>query len=65
MKSAHSRGASSCQCNVVGKESSFKEAIYEICDKVFKTDEDVYICTDARKKANLKMSHQQVVLVKI
>lgn len=51
MKSAHSRGASSCQSKVVGKESSFKEAICEICDKVFKTNEDVYTCLECQEKA--------------
>jgi len=50
MKSTHSRGASSCQCNIVGKESSFKEAICEICDRVFTTNEDVISVMNARKK---------------
>ncbi|MDI6725036.1 MAG: hypothetical protein QMD61_10370 [Methanobacterium sp.] len=51
MKSTHSRGASSCQSKVVGKESPFKEAICEICDKVFKTDGDIYICPECQEKA--------------
>lgn len=52
MKSTHSRGASSCQSKVVGKnQSEFQDVICEICDKVFKTDKDVYICLDCQNKA--------------
>jgi len=51
MKSTHSRGASSCQSNVVGKkQSKFQDVICEICDKVFKTDENTYICPDCQNK---------------
>lgn len=53
MKSTHSRGASSCQSKVVGKkQSEFQDVICEICDKVFKTEKDVYICPDCQENAN-------------
>ncbi len=49
MKSIHSRGASSCQSKVAGKEFAFKEAISEVCHKVLKTDKDVYTCPECHE----------------
>jgi Zn finger protein HypA/HybF involved in hydrogenase expression len=49
MKNTHSRGAISCKYGiVVQKQSSLREAICEICDKVFKTDKDIYICPECQ-----------------
>lgn len=45
-------GPFSCCANIKPHKEGFKEAICEVCDKVFKTDADVYICPDCRKKAN-------------
>lgn len=52
MKNTHSRGAISCKWGIaVQKQSHLKEAIYEKCDKVFKTDKDEYICPDCQNKS--------------
>ncbi|MGB9978271.1 hypothetical protein [Methanobacterium sp.] len=42
---------SCCACIKPHKEG-FKDAICEVCDKVFKTDEDIYICPECLKKSN-------------
>lgn len=43
---------SSCSC-VKPQKPNFKDAICEICDRVFTTDKDVYICPDCQKKADI------------
>lgn len=45
-------GPFSCCASIKPHKEGFKEAICEVCDKVFKTDEEVCICPDCRKKAN-------------
>jgi Zn finger protein HypA/HybF involved in hydrogenase expression len=51
MKNTHSRGGISCKWGMtVQKQPHLKEAICEKCDKVFKTDKDVYICPDCQNK---------------
>ncbi len=44
-------GPFSCCASIKPHKEGFKEAICEVCDKVFKTDKDVYICPDCQKKA--------------
>ncbi len=34
------------------QKDGFKEAICEVCDRIFKTDNDVCICPDCIKKRN-------------
>jgi Zn finger protein HypA/HybF involved in hydrogenase expression len=52
MKNTHSRGGISCKWGItVQKESHLKEAICEKCDKVFKTDEEEYICPECQNKS--------------
>jgi Zn finger protein HypA/HybF involved in hydrogenase expression len=41
---------SNCACIKPQKEG-FKEAICEVCDKVFTTDKDVYICPECKEKS--------------
>ena len=41
---------SSCSC-VKPQKPNFKDAICEVCDRVFTTDKDVYICPECQKKA--------------
>ncbi len=43
-------GGSSCILSITPHKESSKEAICEVCDKVFTTDKDVYICPDCREK---------------
>lgn len=51
MKNTHSRGTISCKYGiVVQKQSYLKEAICEICDKVFKTDKDICICPECQNE---------------
>jgi hypothetical protein len=45
-------GPFSCCASIKPHKDGFKEAICEVCDKVFKTDKDVYICPDCQGKAN-------------
>ena len=45
-------GPFSCCASIKPHKDGFKEAICEVCDKVFKTDKDVYICPDCQKKAD-------------
>ena len=49
-------GPFSCCASIKPHKEGFKEAICEVCDKVFKTDKDVYICPDCQEKA--KNIHQ-------
>ena len=44
-------GPFSCCASIKPHKEGFKEAICEVCDKVFKTDKDVYICPDCQEKA--------------
>ena len=44
-------GPFSCCASIKPHKDGFKEAICEVCDKVFKTDKDVYICPECQKKA--------------
>jgi len=43
---------SNCAC-VKPQKEGFKEAICEVCDKVFTTNRDVYICTDCQERAKI------------
>jgi hypothetical protein len=45
-------GPFSCCASVKPHKEGFIEAICEVCDKVFKTDEKTYICPDCLKKTN-------------
>ena len=45
-------GPFSCCASIKPHKEGFKEAICEVCDKVFKTDKDVYICPDCQEKAD-------------
>jgi len=47
-------GPFSCCASIKPQKEGFKEAICEICDKVFKTDEDVYICSECKKAKNIR-----------
>jgi hypothetical protein len=44
-------GPFSCCASIKQQKEGFREAICEVCDKVFKTDKDVYICPDCQLKA--------------
>ena len=44
-------GPFSCCASIKPHKDGFKEAICEVCDKVFKTDKDIYICPDCQGKA--------------
>ena len=44
-------GPFSCCASIKPHKEGFKEAICEVCDKVFKTDKNVYICPDCQEKA--------------
>ena len=44
-------GPFSCCASVKPHKEGFIEAICEVCDKVFKTDKDIYICPDCQEKA--------------
>ena len=45
-------GPFSCCASIKPHKEGFKEAICEVCDKVFKTDKNIYICPDCQEKAN-------------
>ena len=47
----------SCCASIKPYKEGFKEVICEVCDKVFQTDKDVYICPECKK--NAKKIHQQ------
>lgn len=55
MKSKHSIGGSSCYLSITPHKENLKEAICEVCDRVFKTDEDIYICPDCQEKPKSKL----------
>lgn len=44
-------GPFSCCASIKPHKEGFKEVICEVCDKVFKTNKDVYICPDCQEKA--------------
>lgn len=44
-------GPFSCCASIKPHKDGFIEAICEVCDKVFKTNKDVYICPECKKKA--------------
>lgn len=52
MKSTHSRGSISCQHGIGQKQSPIKDALCEICDKVFKTDKDIHIYPKCQSEDN-------------
>lgn len=49
MKSTHSIGGSSCYSSITPHKENLKESICEVCDRIFKTDEDIYICPDCQE----------------
>ena len=51
MESKHNIGTFSNCASVKPQKEGFKEAICEICDKVFKTDKNIYICPECKEKA--------------
>ncbi len=44
-------GPFSCCASIKPHKDGFKEAICEVCDKVFKTNKDIYICPDCQGKS--------------
>lgn len=50
MEVKHNIGPFSCCVCIKPQKQGFKEAICEVCDKVFTTDKDVYICLDCEGK---------------
>lgn len=44
-------GSSSCNLSIKPQSPNFKEAICEVCDRVFKTNNDDYICPKCKEKA--------------
>jgi hypothetical protein len=51
MLNKRSAGAcSSCSC-VKPQKQGFKDVICEVCDKVFTTDKDIYICPECQEKS--------------
>jgi hypothetical protein len=50
MESTHSIGAHSCFSCIKPQNPNLKDAICEVCDRIFKSDKDVYICPDCQNK---------------
>jgi len=50
MEGNYNIGPFSCCASIKPHKEGFKEAICEVCDRVFKTDKDVYICPDCQEK---------------
>lgn len=48
-------GPFSCCTSIKTNKEGFKEAICEVCDRVFKTDKDVYVCPKCEKKAKISV----------
>ena len=48
---------SSCSC-VKPQKPNFKDAICEVCDRVFTTDKDIYICPECQKKLKIAASNE-------
>lgn len=45
-------GPFSCCASIKPHKDGFREAICEVCDKVFKTNKDNYICPECLKKTD-------------
>ncbi len=43
-------GPFSCYASIKPHKEGIKDAICEVCDKVFKTDKKDYICPECKKK---------------
>ncbi len=50
MECKHNIGPFSCCACIKPQKQGFKKALCEVCDKVFTTDKDVYICPDCKGK---------------
>ncbi len=44
-------GPFSCCASIKPHKEGFREAICEVCDRVFETNSDVYICPECKEKA--------------
>lgn len=44
-------GPFSCCASIKRPKEGYIDAICDMCDKVFKTDNDVYVCPECKKKA--------------
>lgn len=44
-------GPFSCCASIKPHKEGFKQAICEACDKVFTTNDDIYICPECKEKA--------------
>lgn len=44
-------GPFSCCASIKPHKEGFKDVICDVCDKVFKTNKDVYVCPNCQEKA--------------
>ena len=52
MEGNHNIGPFSNCTSIKTKKEGFKEAVCEICDRIFTTDKDIYICPCCQEKSN-------------